>query len=147
MLVRRKLRKLINYDKDSGLVLTRCSLSLQSAGYVRIEIDGVSHRLVDVLYILANGELPRHTQVIQKNKSKLDFRLSNLEVDFTKVNKMKEEDEAQKRRELRELKKIAKEKHKLEVQKRRELRELKEKELQDHKAFMAKRHYDFTKDL
>ena len=126
MLVRRKLRKLINYDKDSGLVLTRCSLSLQSAGYVRIEIDGVSHRLVDVLYILANGELPRHTQVIQKNKSKLDFRLSNLEIDFTKVNKMKEEDEAQKRRELRELK---------------------EKELQDHKAFIAKRRYDFTKDL
>jgi len=147
MLVRRKLRKLINYDKDSGLVLTRCSLSLQSAGYVRIEIDGVSYRLVDVLYILANGELPRHTQVIQKNKSKLDFRLSNLEIDFTKVNKMKEEDEAQKRRELRGLKKIAKEKHKLEVQKRRELRELKEKDLQDHKAFIARRRYDFTKDL
>ena len=126
MLIRRKLRQLINYDKDSGLVLTNCKLMLQSAGYVRIEIDGVSHRLVDVLYILANGELPKHTQVIQKNKSKLDFRLSNLEIDFTKVNKLK---------------------HKLEVQKRRELRELKEKELQDHKAFMVKRRYDFTKDL
>ena len=126
MLIRRKLRQLINYDKDSGLVLTNCKLMLQPLGYVRIEIDGVSHRLVDVLYILANGELPKHTQVIQKNKSKLDFRLSNLEVDFTKVNKLK---------------------HNLEVQKRRELRELKEKELQDHKAFIAKRRYDFTKDL
>lgn len=124
MLVRRKLRKFIKYDKVTGVIETECKLTLQTVGFARIEIDNVSYRLVEVLYILVHGEIPTLATVVQVNKkARLDFRLCNLELDYTKRDKA-----------IKEKGVVA----------RRELRQLKKQDEINHDKFMKDRRYDFS---
>lgn len=85
MLKRRQLRRYISYDKITGLILTEYEITLQAKGYVRVLINGEMHRLSDVIWALVHGSLPEHAKVIQLSKNKLDFRLSNLYLDMTRV--------------------------------------------------------------
>lgn len=85
MLIRRELRKLIKYNRLTGLVITNCPLSLQERGHVQIRIDGDNHRLTNVLWILVHGTLPEQGIITQKNGCKIDFTLDNLELDTDKM--------------------------------------------------------------
>jgi len=105
MLRRSILNRLIDYNPETGLVLTECELNLQVSGYMRIQIKGISYRLVNVLWFMLHGKLPEHVQVIQVNTAKLDFRLSNLILDTSKLDRLEEKaDKATVRKEKKELK-------------------------------------------
>lgn len=87
-LKRRVIRRYLRYDKITGLIETECILTLQAKGHMRIELEGVSYRLMDVVYVLVNGDIPEHTKVVQINKNKIDFRLDNLHLDTSKRDKI-----------------------------------------------------------
>jgi len=92
MLKRRDIRRFIRYDKITGLITTKCEITLQAKGYLRVLINGQTHRLTNVVWALVHGSVPDNTVVIQLNKNKLDLRIENLYLDMTKAEKIKKED-------------------------------------------------------
>lgn len=95
MLKRRKLRKYIIYDNLTGLIDTKCEITLQAKGYMRILIENKTYRLSDVIWTLIHGALPEHARVLQLNKNKLDFRLSNLYLDMSIAERIKKQEAMQ----------------------------------------------------
>jgi len=145
MLVRRKIRRLLTYNNITGIVETKCKLTLQSIGYMRIKIDKTSYKLIDVIYILVHGEIPEYAKVIHLNNNKMDFRLVNLGLDMSRLKKEKELLGIVERRKQRELLKPAKEKAQREKVERRNVRILKARDKEETKLYFNQRRIDITK--
>jgi len=118
MLRRSLLKRLIKYNHKTGLIQTECDLSLQISGYMRIHIKGVSYRLVNVLWFMLKKEIPQHTQVVQINNSKLDFRLSNLVLDTSRLDNMQDKAEKAAKRKINRERKLQQLKEKKEMAER-----------------------------
>jgi len=84
----RYIKDHISYDKITGLIDCKYRVSMQEAGHMRVNIDGKSYRMAEVIWTLVHGKVPRHTKVLQLDGNKLNFTLSNLALDNTEALKV-----------------------------------------------------------
>lgn len=85
MLKRRHIRKHIRYTKLTGLIECTYPMSMQEAGHLRVKIDNKAYRMTEVIWCYVHGTLPEHAKIIQLDGNKLNFQISNLVLDNSKI--------------------------------------------------------------
>ena len=58
---------------------------MQEAGHLRVKIENDTYRMTEVIWALVHGSLPDNAKIVQLDKNKLNFRLSNLALDNSKI--------------------------------------------------------------
>jgi hypothetical protein len=87
MLTQQKLKEILDYDKDTGLFIWKISRqkivkgsvagSENPQGYIRITIDGATHRAHRLAWLFVYGTFPEN-QIDHINTIKTDNRIANL---------------------------------------------------------------------
>jgi len=88
-MTKRKLKKMIDYDPNTGVIKTECTVTLQHIGFMQIRIDNKNYKLHEMLYIIVHGALPTDGIVKYDNGNKLDNRIDNLCIGYTSKQEVK----------------------------------------------------------
>lgn len=58
---------------------------MQEAGHLRVKIENDTYRMTEVIWALIHGSLPKNAKIVQLDGNKLNFQLTNLALDNSKI--------------------------------------------------------------